>query len=552
MRQPLQPQRPVARNPVAALSSPRRLHPRRPESPHHTRDRHRAQAPHAPRCALNLVSFLLQSPHAHTARLAFVDAEQCQQVLEGPALRDAIAGHAAAFRACSDAGDRIFIALPQGPTLALALLGAIAAGRVAVPLAADLTPPELHDLVSRFRPSVLLSNAPVPGLPDGVDRLDADEIARLVDRERRHRHSAFAATEPEDAAWMVFTSGTTGRPRGVLHAHRSVRGRLPMDRGWTGLSATDIVLHAGTLNWTYAMGLQLLDALRLGATSLIHVGERPPDIWGGLVDRWEVSTFAAVPSVFRRILKHDNNPARLARLRAGLTAGEALSPALLEQWTRTVGSPLLEALGMSECSTFISSGPETPTRPGSPGRPQRGRRVAILPEEGGVTPCAPDEPGILAVHRSDPGLMLGYADDPDATRSAFRGEWFLTGDLGCLDPEGYFQHRGRLHDRLNVLGYRVAAAEVERLLGDHPAIAEAAVGECHIRDGVTVLGALLVLHPGHGLDATSLARWLRDNVARHKQPRRFRVVDGLPRSRNGKVLRTQVDAMTRHDGHSVE
>ncbi len=200
-----------------------------------------------------------------------------------------------------------------------------------------------------------------------------------------------------------------------------------------------------------------------------------------------------MPGLYRQILKYNDLRAfDLSSLRHGLTAGEALSTALLEQWRTTTGKELYEALGMSECSTYVSSSPSAPVRPGSPGKPQTGRCVAALPVEGGEEPLPPGETGLLAVHRSDPGLMLGYWNRPEEEALVYRGDWFIGGDLVHFDADGYMIYHGRNDDVMNAMGYRVSPLEVEHCLSRHPAVAEVAVTELTVRDGVSVIAAFVV------------------------------------------------------------
>jgi acyl-coenzyme A synthetase/AMP-(fatty) acid ligase len=142
-------------------------------------------------------------------------------------------------------------------------------------------------------------------------------------------------------------------------------------------------------------------------------------------------------------------------LRHGLTAGEALPPAVLEAWRAATGTELYEALGMSEISTYVSTGPGMAIKPGSPGKPQAGRRVAILAtDEDAPRELPPGKTGLLAVHRSDPGLMLGYWRRPEEEALVYRGEWFCGGDLAHMDEDGYVWFHGRHDDILNPMGYR--------------------------------------------------------------------------------------------------
>jgi len=248
--------------------------------------------------------------------------------------------------------------------------------------------------------------------------------------------------------------------------------------------------------------------------------------------------FAAVPTLYRQILKYcDLGAHDLSHLRHGLTAGEALSPALLEQWRAATGLNLYEALGMSECSTYVSIGPGMEIRAGSPGKPQPGRCVVALPVDGGTDPLPPGETGLLAVHRSDPGLMLGYWRRDDEEAEVFRGDWFIGGDLARFDEDGYMWYEGRADDVMNAMGYRVSPQEVEAALGRHPDVQEVAVTEKRVRADVSVIAAFIVPREGVTPDADALAKWAATQLAAYKCPREIIFVESLPRTANGKVIR---------------
>jgi len=323
-----------------------------------------------------------------------------------------------------------------------------------------------------------------------------------------------------------------------------VWGRRPMVAGWYGLTADDVVLHAGAFNWTYTLGVGLLDPWANGATAVLYNGRPDPAVWPELISRLGVTLFATVPSLYRRILKYGAvSREKLATLRHGLSAGEALAPALLEAWRARAGTELYEALGMSEISTYVSTGPGMVIKPGSPGRPQAGRQVAILdPEAPAAEPrlLPPGQVGLLAVHRSDPGLMLGYWKRPEEEALVMRGAWFTGGDLAHLDEDGYLWFHGRNDDLLNTHGYRLSPLEIERVLAHHPDIADVAVGEVAVAADLTVLTAFVVPH-GTTSEAAILD-WARDHLATYKLPRRVVFVDRLPRTANGKLLRRALPA----------
>ncbi|HUD50156.1 acyl-CoA synthetase [Parvibaculum sp.] len=437
-------------------------------------------------------------------------------------------------------GERLMIRMPNTSDYALLFFGAIAAGLVPLPSSSQLTETEADFLLKDSHAAAVAIAGDMEIHAGKARIIDAVMLARL----KAHPPLGdYADTEANDPAFLVYTSGTSGKPKGVLHAQRSAWGRRPMYQGWYGIGPDDVVLHAGAFNWTYTLGVGLTDPWANGATTVLYIGPKDVQVWPKLLERTRATLFAAVPTLYRQILKYcDLGQHDLSALRHGLTAGEALSPALLDQWHAATGKKLCEALGMSECSTYISTGPRMEVKPGSPGKPQPGRCVAVLPVEGGTEPLPVGKTGLLAVHRSDPGLMLGYWQRPEEETEVYRGEWFIGGDLASFDKDGYLWYHGRADDVMNAMGYRVSPAEVEAALSDHPDVAEVAVTELHVRDDVSVIAAFVVPKDGARPDAASILTHAETRLAAYKRPREIVFVETLPRTANGKVMRRALAA----------
>lgn len=429
-------------------------------------------------------------------------------------------------------GDRVMLCLGSTSDFPIVFFAANAIGAVPVPVSALLTEREIGNIVADLDPALIALGEGM-SLPEqaGTRVIGTEQIAALRDA----APAEFAATAPDDPAYMVYTSGTSGRPKGVVLAQRAAWARRMMWDGWYGLGAGDRVLHAGAFNWTYTLGAGLTDPWAVGATALIYSGPPDRNVWPRLAGTHGATIFAGAPGVYRQMLEAPDLAEGFAGLRHGLTAGEALAPAVRAAWSGATGKPIHEALGMSEISTYISSSPARPADPGFTGHPQPGRRVAVLPDEG-ETPVPRGTEGLLAVSRRDPGLMLGYWRRPEATEAAFRGEWFLTGDRAVMGADGAIRHLGRADDLINAGGFRVSPQEVEAALASHPGVSEAAVVEMPVREGVTVVAAFYVPR-GPAVEEEDLARHCAERLARYKCPRTFRPVDALPRSANGKLLR---------------
>jgi len=432
-------------------------------------------------------------------------------------------------------GDRVLLRLGNTPAFPVAYLGAIAAGIVPVPTSPQLTAPEASRIAATTNPRLILTAEGV-ALPDHPAPVLAE--AEL---------SAFASLPPADwdmgdpdrLAYIVTTSGSSGTPRAVAHAHRAILARAMMFDGWYGLKPDDRLMHAGAFNWTFTLGTGLMDPWTCGATALVPAPGTAIEALPLLAARHGATILAAAPGVFRRILRADWAP--IASLRHGLSAGERLEPSLRSDWRKRTGTDLHEAMGMSECSTFLSGSPARPAPEGTTGYPQPGRRVAILDVEG--MPVPPGTEGVLAIHRSDPGLFLGYAGAPEETAACFSGEWFVTGDMAVEAPDGAIATLGRRDDMMNAGGFRVAPSEVESALATHPQAGELAVTDVPVGLGSSVIAAFWT---GPAAEA-ELAAIATSRLARYKQPRLWYHVEALPRTPTGKISRRALREAHRRD-----
>lgn len=435
-------------------------------------------------------------------------------------------------------GARVMIRMGNEANAALAYFAAIAAGCVPLLASSQLTFEEADFLLRDCGAAALALGAAFEAEKHEADVavLRGADLARLAETAPLED---YADTGADDPAYLVYTSGTTSRPKGVLHAHRAAWGRRPMRAHWTGLGPGDVMLHAGAINWTYTLGVGIVDPLSAGGSAVLYNGHPEPAVWLRLIAEHRATVFAAVPGVYRQMLKYAApETADLSSLRHGLSAGAALAPSLLAEWRARTGKEIYEAFGMSECSTFISSGPTTPVHPGSPGRPQPGRVVAALPPEGGETPLPAGEIGVLAVQRDEPGLMLGYWNRPEEEREAYRGDWFVSGDLVEFDAEGYMHHHGRADEVMNAGGYRVSPAEVEKCLLAFDHVAEAAAAERPGRDAdATIIKAYVVMRDGAAHDEAAILGHCQAHLAAYKRPRAVVFLDALPRNANGKLNR---------------
>jgi len=446
------------------------------------------------------------------------------------ALTRAVRGTGAALlQAGCTPGDIILMRLGNTIDFPIAYLAALSVGLVPVPTSAALTEPEVQRIVTDLSPRVILRD------PDVASAPGAPEIGLATLRAMRTTAPAdWHMGDADRLGYIIYTSGTSGRPRAVAHGHRAIWARRMMHDGWYGLRAADRLLHAGAFNWTYTMGTGLMDPWTVGATALIPAPGTPPASLGSLLLAHDATIFAAAPGVYRQMLDRSTLP-DLPHLRHALSAGEKLPAATQTAWADATGTHIFEAYGMSECSTFISASPTAPCHPDALGRPQPGRRVAIVDESG---PVPHGTPGVIAIDHRDPGLMRGYLNDPDETATRFQGPWFLTGDIGTMDATGQITYLGRNDDMMNTGGYRVSPLEVEAALSCAPGITAVGATQIEVKPGTFIIAAFYT--GPHPLDEDALHAYVGTRLARYKQPRAYVHVPELPSGANGKLQRRRL------------
>lgn len=424
-------------------------------------------------------------------------------------------------------GDCVLMRLGNTVEFPIAYLGAIAVGLIPVPTSSQLTTPEVQTIIDTLKPAAILLADGVACPETSLPVLDDTALNEM----RALPPADWDMGDPNRAAYIIYTSGTSGKSRTVVHAHRAIWARQMMMQGWYGLTHEDRLCHAGAFNWTYTLGTGLMDPWTIGATALIPAPEITPDQLPLLLKKFEATIFAAAPGVYRKIMSSGPLP-DLPKLRHGLSAGEKLSQTLHHAWVTATGTDIFEAYGMSECSTFVSGSPDHPVPAGTLGRPQTGRRVAILGTDG---PVPLNTEGTIAIHRSDPGLMLEYLGAPEDTAAKFQGEWFVTGDQGSMDGEGHITYLGRVDDMMNAGGYRVSPLEVEAVMNTAPGITACAVTDIEVKQDARLI---MAFYTGPApLDETELAAHADEHLARYKCPRGFFHIDALPTGANGKILR---------------
>jgi acetyl-CoA synthetase len=461
-------------------------------------------------------------------------------------------------------GDRVLIRLPNSLDYPIAFLGAMKMGAIAVPTSTLLTAEEVAYLAKDSGASVLVTDAPAWANMEQqiVDHLqDTPNLVHVLLTQTTQSqtngflqlHSmensmgeiqtcdAHHQSKSEDPAYLVYTSGTTGYPKGVLHAHRALLGRQPASTYWFNYSTTtDRILHSGKFNWTYVLGSGLMDPLYLGKTVIVHEGKNDAQTWLNLINKHQATIFIGVPTIYRQLLqKTTATQVDIPSIRHFMSAGEHLSDEVLSQWKSRFGLDIYEAVGMSEFSYYLSQSKYRPIRPGSAGFPQPGHDIKLLNPDT-LEEVAKGEEGMISVPLEDPGIFLRYWNLEEETTKYKHDGYFFTGDYAKYDTDGYIWFLGRKDDIIKSFGYRVSPYEIERVYKGHADVADcAAIGEELEKDKLLVV-IYVILKPDAKTGADDLLAFGKQHLAAYKSPKTVYLAQDFPRTKNGKILRKDI------------
>jgi acetyl-CoA synthetase len=446
-------------------------------------------------------------------------------------------------------GDRVLVRLPNSIDYPTAFLGALKRGAIAVPTSTLLTAEEVRYLLKDSGANAMvIDEAAWRAMGETLEGVGALRHVILagasLDRElaKVTGSDALRRTRAGDPAYLVYTSGTTGYPKGVLHAHRSLIGRAPASRYWFDFdeSATDRIMHSGKFNWTYVLGSALMDPLYRGKTVIAHEGRNDASTWPRLIAKHAATIFIGVPTVYRQVLQKTAFTRRdVPTLRHCMSAGEHLSDEVFALWKERFGLDIFEAVGMSEFSYYLSQSRLRPIRPGSAGFPQPGHDVKLLDPET-LVEAPQGEEGMICVPDSDPGLFLRYWNLEEETARLKHDGWFFTGDYARYDGDGYLWFLGRKDDIIKSFGYRVSPYEVERVLKSHPAVADCACIAEEAGADKRLVVAYVIAQPGASPTPDELLAFARQRLATYKAPKVVYLAQDFPRTRNGKILRREI------------
>ena len=458
-------------------------------------------------------------------------------------------------------GDRVFIMLPRISQWYVAMLGLMKVGAVPMPATTLCTPRDIEYRITQADAIMAITDPEnaskveevAGGCPTLQHLLMVGESRRgwlnydeMIAEASQHLEEV-ERTRSDDPLLIYFTSGTVGYPKMVLHTQASYGlAHVLTAEYWQDLKATDLHWTLSDTGWAKAAFGKLFGQWTLGATVLQHDarGRFDAPLTLKILERFGVTSFCAPPTAYRMLVLQDLKSYDLTSLRHCTGAGEPLNPEVMKEWEDGTGLSIYDGYGQTETVLLVANYRCIPVRPGSMGKPVPGFTVAIIDEDGEELP--PGEEGQIAVKvkpQRPVGMFREYWKDPEAMASSFHGDWYLTGDKGYRDEDGYFWFVGRSDDVIITAGYRIGPFEVESALIEHPAVAESAVVASPDPVRGDIVKAFVILKPDYVASdelALSLQNHVRQSTAPYKYPRAIEFVTELPKTISGKIRRVEL------------
>jgi acyl-coenzyme A synthetase/AMP-(fatty) acid ligase len=447
-------------------------------------------------------------------------------------------------------GDRVLILLPRIPEWQIAMVACLKIGAIPIPCVEMLSPKDIqYRLVDSGAKAAITTTANVTKFSTVSDL----EIKVVVGASQESWISSSLALEmsekfqcaamrAEDPALLYYTSGSSGNPKGVLHASRGIYSWRLSAAWWQTLQESDIKWCTSDTGWAKAGTGILFGPWSRGSCVLFYDGKFDAAERLKLLARFKVTVFCAPATEFRHLVNLSVDEIDLSALRLNVSAGESVNPEIVKRWKEMTGAQLLDGYGQTETLMTVLNYPCMPVKPGSMGKPIPGTRFKILSESNAILNVR--EVGHLAMELPNPQFMLGYWNNPQRTAENIHRvngiDYWITGDLAYLDEEGYVFYAGRNDDIINSADYRIGPTEVENALVEHPAVLESAVVASPDLARGEVVKAFVVLRDASQASET-LIQTLQNHVnaltAAYKYPRKIEFVESLPKNPSGKVMR---------------
>ena len=350
-------------------------------------------------------------------------------------------------------------------------------------------------------------------------------------------------TRSDELAFLSYTSGTTGGPKGVMHVHGWPLAHMAVAATqWLDVRDDDVVWATAGPGWAKWIWSPFVSTLGMGATAFVYKGRFVPETYLSILQTYPISVICMTPTEYRLLAKVNHlEQYQLSTLRSACSAGEPLNREVIDTFRRVFDITVRDGYGQTESTLLVGTFVGMEPKPGSMGKPSPVVRMAIVDEDGKELPVG--QVGDIALDRNMVALFKGYLNDPERTAKAFRGEWYITGDQGRMDEDGYFWFEGRSDDIIISGGYTIGPFEVEDALVKHPAVAECAAVASPDPERGNVVKAFVILKKGATPSdelVTELQNHVKQLTAPYKYPRKIEFVDDLPKTTSGKIRRIEL------------
>jgi len=450
-------------------------------------------------------------------------------------------------------GERVFFFLPRVPELYFGFLGTLKIGAVAGTLFSAFGPQAILDRLKNSGAKVLVTNKELYSRMEKIEK-QLPELKKviLVENlkallERLPDKLRCARMEPTEPAFMLYTSGTTGKPKGVVHAHQAIILEHMTAKWVLDLREDDVYWCTADPGWVTGIAYEILGSWSNGASTLVYEGRFDPEKWYQLIQDYRVNVWYTAPTAIRMLAAMDSGLTKkydLSSLRHLASVGEPLNPEAIYWGLRAFKLPFHDNWWQTETGgILIANYPCLEIRPGSMGKPVPGVKASIVSEQG--KEIGVNQIGNLAIKPPWPAMMRKIWRRPRKYQSYFVNGWYISGDLAYKDKDGYFWFVGRADDVIKTSGERVGPFEVESALVSHPAVAEAGViGKPDPVRG-EIIKAFIALKPGQkgseGLKE-QIKNYVKRELSGHAYPREIEFIDSLPKTRSGKIVRRLLKA----------
>jgi acyl-coenzyme A synthetase/AMP-(fatty) acid ligase len=476
---------------------------------------------------VNFADHVFERFPASKRALVALDAEGNREVWHFGELLARTAGLSGALAARGvHRGDAVMTLIGNRPEWVLALMACFRMGAVAMPCNVQLRRADLEHRVAATNPALAIGDETyLAELPDGVPYMTLAELADVLDEDLPQAAPVEpAALDPGDPAIVIFTSGTTGEPRGVVYPQRYLPGQRLQAEHWFGARDGELAWCTAATGWAKSARNVFIAPWLGGATAFLHDSRFDPAERLEIVEREGVNVLCQAPTEYRMIAKRASlRP--IPGLRHLVSAGEPLNPQVIQAFRDRVGLPIHDGYGQTETGAITGMRPDEKPRDGSMGRPLPGIQTRV------------DDGELQVRAETCPTFFSGYLDS-----EPFDGEWWTTGDHVREDDDGYLWFEGREDDVIISAGYRIGPFEVESALLTHPAVAEAAVVAAPDPERGSVVRAVVVLRDGEpGAQLTGdLQEHVKQVTAPYKYPRIVEFADSLPKTSSGKIKRAEL------------